>query len=89
MTTTKPQAPADYDATLARVNAWPEHYRLALMQDILRALTAADAPQAAPRKQRHGLERARALRPTDQPPPSDEEVERWLEEHRAEKYGPF
>lgn len=33
------------------------------------------------------LDRALGLLATDQPAPTDEEVEQWLEEHRQEKYG--
>lgn len=87
MTTTEPRAPADYKAILAAINAWPLPYRLALMQEILRVMTPEMSP-TQPSQSKHGFERARGLLASDQPPPSDEEVEQWLEEHRMEKYGP-
>ncbi|HWQ15448.1 MAG TPA: hypothetical protein VNL77_21785 [Roseiflexaceae bacterium] len=40
------------------------------------------------RRQRHPtLDRALGLLASDRPPPADEEVARWLEERRIERYG--
>lgn len=85
---TEPHAPANYVAILAQVNAWPEAFRLALMRDLLQALTATGTPPA-PRRRKHGLEHAIGLLATDRPAPTDEEVEQWIDELRREKYGPW
>ncbi len=41
----------------------------------------------SPHIKRNTLKDALGLLATDQPPPSDEEVQMWLDEHRMEKYG--
>lgn len=45
-----------------------------------------EAPaESQPRKRT--LQRALGLLATDGPAPTDEDIERWLDEHRQEKYG--
>jgi hypothetical protein len=56
---------------------------LILIQDILRTLV----PPPAKRRS-NTLEKALALLAATEPPPSDEAVDRWLNECRMEKYGP-
>ena len=85
MTTSQAETPSNYTATLDTIKSWPVPYRLALLSDIAQALIAEEAA-TRPRK-KHGLERARGLLVSDQPPPTDEEVAQWLEDARMEKYG--
>jgi hypothetical protein len=76
---------------LNRVKSWPTTLQITLAHKILESLDHAEAPAAAapaPAKER-GLTAAeiQGLLKTDRPPPDDETVERWIEEHRMEKYG--
>ena len=75
----------DYDTVLRVVQSWTPAMRAALMQDI--SNTPAQQVEA-PRIKRNTLGRALGLaKVPGQPAPSDEEVERWLDERRMEKYG--
>ncbi len=71
-----------YETILSIVRAWPEPERLSLVQDVMQTL--ADEKSAA----RHPtLEQALGLLATDRPPPTDEEIEQWLDERRTRRYG--
>jgi len=74
---------------LNRVKAWPTTLRITLARKILESLDKAEAPPAPPLRKTRGLSAAevRGLLKTDRPPPDDETVERWIDEHRLEKYG--
>ena len=74
----------NYETILKTVRAWPPATRLTLVQDVLKTLEPELSP--TPRR-RHALKQLWGLLATDRPPPSDEEVERWLDERRVEKYG--
>lgn len=71
-----------YQQVLEIVRQWPDARRFTLVQDVLKTLE----PEAYPRK-KQTLSQALGLLATSAPPPSDEEVKQWLEEHRTEKYG--
>jgi hypothetical protein len=74
----------EYWTVLHIIENWPPMIRAALIQDISNTL----AEQAeGPRPKRNTLERIAGFLKTDQPAPSDEEVEQWLDERRMEKYG--
>jgi hypothetical protein len=75
---------ANYEGVLNIVRQWPILEQMALVQDVLKALTARLEPARRPGGT---LSRALGLLATDQPPPTDEEIEQWLDEHRMEKYG--
>ena len=74
----------DYKTVLDIVRGWPATQRFMLVQAVLQTL----APEP---EQSHvrlpTMELARGLLATGKPPPSDEEVKRWLEEKRLKKYG--
>ncbi len=73
-----------YESVLAIVRAWPPEQRLLLVQDVMKTLeTAFRSGQL----RRQTAEEALGLLVTNQAPPSDREVQQWLEEHRMEKYG--
>jgi hypothetical protein len=74
----------EYETILKVITAWPPAQRLRLVQDVLKTL-APLIEEARPR--RKTLQEARGLLATDQPPPTDEQVQQWLDEHRMEKYG--
>lgn len=72
----------DYETVRTIIQRWPTTMRITLIHDILDTLAKQE-----PRDTKRGtLERARGLLSTDRPAPTDEEVERMLEEHRMEKY---
>jgi hypothetical protein len=77
---------AEYEKILKIITAWPPSQRFRLVQDVLKTL-APPVEEARPR--RKTLQEAEGLLATDQPPPTDEQIEQWLDEHRMEKYGPL
>jgi hypothetical protein len=72
---------ADYNAILTLVRSWPAAQRLTLVQDVLGTLAP---PQREPQQT---LAQARGLLATTAPAPSDQQIETWLDERRAERYG--
>ena len=70
----------NYQSILAEVQQWPATQQMALLHDIWRALELARPREAT-------LSRALGLLAIEEPVPTDEEVEHWLDEHRIEKYG--
>ena len=74
----------NYKAVIETVRDWPAASRLSLVQDILKTL-ALEVENS--RSKRNTLEKALGLLATDQPAPSDTDVQQWLDEHRMEKYG--
>ncbi len=79
----------NYENILKIIHHWPPPKRLTLVQDILSTLTSEleVSEPTLPRIKHNTLKDALGLLATDQPPPSDEEVQMWLDEHRLEKYG--
>ena len=78
-----------YDNILNTIRNWPLSKRLTLVQDILKTLAPdlkAVEPDS-PRAKRNTLKEALGLLATNQPAPSDQEIQDWLNEHRLEKYG--
>jgi hypothetical protein len=69
---------------LNRVKTWPTTLRITLAHKILESLDKAQAPPAPPPPKTRGLSAAevRGLLKTDRPPPDDQTVERWIDEHR-------
>ena len=75
--------------TWERVKGWPPADRIALASRILQSLER-EAPRAAataPVKERKTVADLWGAWATDQPPPTDEEVERIIEEEIMKKYG--
>ena len=73
---------SDYDTVLRIIYQWPPADRLALIQDILKNL----APEFEIVQHKGStLKQALGLLATDEPAPSDEEIERWIAERRLEK----
>lgn len=74
---------------LNRVKTWPTTLRITLAHKILESLDKEDSPVAPPPPKARGLSAAeiQSLLKTDRPPPDDETVRRWIDEHRMEKYG--
>lgn len=81
----------DHDTILRAIRQWPKDAQLDLAREILRE--AEDERQRQPSDTAQSSPRGDSLRQligilaTDQPAPSDEEIERWREERRIEKYG--
>jgi len=76
-------AEIDRAAILRVVRTWTDDERLRRIQDVLR-LIRTDRTVAA-----HAATyaQARGLLKTDRPPPTDAEVQHWLDERRMERYG--
>jgi hypothetical protein len=64
-----------------RIRSWPQPMRLSLAAKILQSL---EAEQTRPKKSLADLV---GILETDNPPPTDEEVEQIVEEERMRKYG--
>jgi hypothetical protein len=78
-----PQAP-EYVSVLEKVRSWPPELRLTLAEDLLRSLYPEVRPpgrRGIPADQVVGIGAGKG------PPPDDDTVKRWLQEHRLEKYG--
>lgn len=75
---------AEYSAVFKTIRGWSPSLRATLISRLIYEL-AREAEPARPR--RSTLERARGLLSNGSPPPSDEDVERILDEYRQEKYG--
>jgi hypothetical protein len=73
----------EIDSILKQVEEWPPEERQALAMELL-GRTAAAGPLPPPRDT---LSRARGLFKTAGVAPTDEEVDRWMDEHRMQKYG--
>lgn len=85
----------DRDTILRATQEWSTEEQLALADALTRRAGAEHVPTQTA-EQSTGQEPPRRLRFRDlagmasvpgQEPPSDEQVEQWLEEHRMEKYG--
>ena len=76
--------PINYKAVMEIIRGWSPASRFSLVQDVLKTLT----PEVeSTRSKRNTLEKALGLLATNQPAPSDAEVQQWLDKHRMEKYG--
>lgn len=66
------------------IDEWPLAERLALAQDILKGVSS---ELSRPGAQKDTLQHALGLlRTANVEPPSDDQIERWLEEDRLDKY---
>jgi hypothetical protein len=74
----------DYTRLLKTITKLPRQQRFALVQEVLTSLAQDAEPQL---QKRNTLSRALGLLEVEgRPAPTDAEVERWLDEHRAEKH---
>jgi hypothetical protein len=77
---------SDYQQVLERVQEWPTTSRLTLIQDIIETINREQV--SILRGEHDTLSTALGLLvSSDKKPPTDDEVARWLDEHRMEKYG--
>jgi hypothetical protein len=90
----EPMMPPTTEPTIAeiweRVRTWPAAERIALASRILLSLEREQAQPAAPPdavRPRKTLADLWGIMATDKPPPTDEEVERIIEEEIMRKYG--
>ena len=72
------------ELVLQTVRQWTFDERLALVQEVLNTLQP--KPENAPFTREKTLHKALGLAATDEPAPTDAEVEQWLDEHRMERY---
>jgi hypothetical protein len=73
----------EYDAVLAVIRRWSPERRLTLAQETLNSLAPSESHA---RPQRHTVDQASGLLATDQPPPTDADIARLLEERRIERF---
>ena len=74
--------PINYRTVIEIIRGWPPASRFSLVQDVLKT----PAPEAeGSRSKRNTSEKALGLLATNQPAPSDAEIQQWLDEHRMEK----
>lgn len=74
----------EYTQVVATVRSWPSEMRLSLAEELLRTLhpeLRPGAPRGIPADQVLGIGAGNS------PPPDDETVQKWVQEHRLEKYG--
>lgn len=81
------QSALDRETILQAINGWSQDEQAALASEILQRLAESGEVVVEPLVRRGSLRNLVGLLATDRPPPTDEEVERWLEERRMEKYG--
>jgi hypothetical protein len=74
-----------YGEVVLAVDRWPRERRLALMRHLLETID--DDTAEKERRRREAFDRLEGILATDAPPPTDEEVEQWLEEERLKRYG--
>ena len=74
----------EFTSVLARVRGWTPELRLSLAQELLRSLSPAQSPS---RPDGVPASVVQGMAAGSSPPPDDETVEKWLDEHRAEKLG--
>jgi hypothetical protein len=74
-----------YGEVLLAVDRWPRERRLALMRHLLETID--DDAEAKEERRREALRNLRGMLKTSEPPPTDEDVRRWLDERRMEEYG--
>ena len=72
-----------YQTVINIVRRWPPDRRFALVHDVFETLLPEMSP---PRRKRKTLNEALGLLATEQPAPSDAEIQQWLDERRMEKY---
>jgi hypothetical protein len=77
----------DLSTILRSIDSWSREERLRLARAILDQLAQAHngsavSPDTAPRPHSSSFEALYGLAATDGPPPSDEQVAAWLDEHR-------
>lgn len=75
---------SEYQTVWERVQTWPPELRLSLAESVLGSLRG-DVMRQGLRGVPASV--ARGIAATDQPPPTDEQVETWLEERSQQKYG--
>ena len=74
-----------YAEVMKAINSWPRERRLALLRHLVDTID--DDPDVKEQRRREALSNLRGLLKTSEPPPTDEDVRRLLEERRMEKYG--
>ena len=73
----------NYESVLSLVRQWPTSQQMALVEDVLKTIS----PRVeSPGNRQKTLSKALGMLATTQPAPTDEDVERWLDERRMEKY---
>jgi hypothetical protein len=72
------------EQVLNAVRSWPAEERFWLAYEILHTL---GREEPTPEQRRDAFRHLRGTLKTSDPPPTDEDVKRWLDEYRVSKYG--
>ncbi len=85
--------PPDVSSVLETVKRWPPQARVSLARMILETvetpqMDAQGSGQTELSRRGKPIESLIGLGAGSGPPPSDEMVRQWIDEHRMEKYGP-
>ena len=83
----------DLNSILEAVKGWPPQMRVSLARMILETVESPQMPGQSLVESEHSrrgkpVESLIGLGASSGPPPSDELVRHWIDEHRMEKYGP-
>lgn len=74
-----------YSDVMKIIGTWTPFMRFTLMKELLKTLEPEFKGTSS--KRRKTLDQALGLLATNESPPSDEEVQQFLDEYRMEKYG--
>ena len=74
----------DYDLVLKTVSAWPVEQRASLLNALINSLGSAGQGQKGPKPT---IDELVGVARGEGPPPTDEQVKQWIDEHRMQKYG--
>ena len=80
------QSLSTYADVIRAIASWPRERRLALLRHLVATIDD-DHPDVKERRRREALDQLEGILASDAPPPTDEEVARWLQEERLKKYG--
>lgn len=79
--------PNEHDAILHVIESWPVEDQVMLARTILRQAVKNEPAETTKSAGRSTWDALYGIAAHAQQPPSDEQVDQWLDEHKTEKYG--
>lgn len=80
-------APPERDAILRAIENWPIDEQIALARSILQRAETGPSRRTQRTPARSTWDALYSIAANGSEPPSDEQVAKWLDEHKMEKYG--